>query len=125
MTDMLSPLGLHLIADLYCADGLDDLAKIERALLSAARAAQVTVLKVQLHHFGEGSGVTGVVLLAESHISIHTWPEYNLAAIDIFVCGKQANANAALLEICAKLSGHVVMRRDIDRLMSRGENLSQ
>ena len=42
---------------------------------------------MNLHSFGEGGGVTGVVLLAESHISIHTWPEINFAAIDVFMCG--------------------------------------
>jgi S-adenosylmethionine decarboxylase len=40
------------------------------------------------HHFGEGQGVTGVLLLQESHISIHTWPEYDYAAIDVFMCGE-------------------------------------
>jgi len=74
------------------------------------------VLDVRLHHFGEGHGVTGVVLLAESHISIHTWPEHALAAVDIFVCGPHASAEAALGEICGALGGRVVMRRDIERL---------
>jgi S-adenosylmethionine decarboxylase len=109
-------LGCHLIADIACAQGLDDCASMERALRAAASAARVTVLDVRLHHFGEGHGVTGVVLLAESHISIHTWPEHGMAAVDIFVCGAHARAEAALTEICSALRGHVVMRRDIDRL---------
>jgi len=109
-------LGLHLIADIAGAQGLDDCARIETALRDAATAARVTVLDVRLHHFGEGHGVTGVVLLAESHISIHTWPEHGLAAVDIFVCGAHASAEAALTEICNALRGHVVMRRDIERL---------
>ncbi|WP_428333062.1 adenosylmethionine decarboxylase [Novosphingobium sp.] len=109
-------LGCHLIADLACAHGLDDGTHIENALRSAAEAARVTVIDVRLHHFGEGHGVTGVVLLAESHISIHTWPEHGLAAVDIFVCGAHARAEAALVELCGALHGTVVMRRDIDRL---------
>ncbi len=113
---MTAPLGLHLIADIAGAEGLDDSARIEAALRAAAHAARVTVLDVRLHHFGEGGGVTGVVLLAESHISIHTWPEHALAAVDIFVCGPHADATAALGVIEQELGGRVVMRRDIARL---------
>ena len=109
-------LGLHLIADIACTQGLDDCARIESALRAAASAARVTVIDVRLHHFGEGSGVTGVVLLAESHISIHTWPEHGVAAVDIFVCGPHASAEAALAEICAAMDGRVILRRDIERL---------
>jgi len=112
----MTTLGLHVIADIGGASGLDDCARIDATLRSAAQAAGVTVLDVRMHHFGEGCGVTGVVLLAESHISIHTWPEHALAAVDIFVCGPLADADAALAEICARLGGHVVMRRDIARL---------
>jgi S-adenosylmethionine decarboxylase len=53
----------------------------------AAAAAGARVLHSHFHGFGEGMGVTGVVLLAESHISIHTWPEDGFAAVDIFMCG--------------------------------------
>ncbi len=109
-------LGLHLIADIAGAEGIDDCTRIETALVAAAAAARVTVLDVRLHHFGEGNGVTGVVLLAESHISIHTWPEHGLAAVDIFVCGPNASAEAALAEIVAQLGGRVVLRRAIARL---------
>ncbi len=112
----MTTLGLHLIADIHGATALDDSARIETALRAAARAARVTVLEVRLHHFGAGCGVTGVVLLAESHISIHTWPEHALAAVDIFVCGPHADADAALAEICRQLGGAVVMRQAIDRL---------
>ena len=80
-------IGQHLIADFYGAENLDDLSSIERALLRAAAAANATVLNSQLHKFDGGGGVTGVVLLSESHISIHTWPEYGYAAFDIFLCG--------------------------------------
>ena len=51
---------------------------------------------MQLHTFGETGGLAGVALLAESHISIHTWPEYCYAAVDVFMCGANADANAAL-----------------------------
>jgi S-adenosylmethionine decarboxylase len=108
--------GLHLIADLTCAADLCDLAAIERALRDAAKAAKVTLLDIRLHHFGAGQGVTGVALLAESHISIHTWPEEQLAAVDIFVCGPMADAEAALAVIEERLEGRVLMRQAIRRL---------
>lgn len=81
--------GTHLIADLHGVDAakLADPALIEHLLRCAALAAGATILGSHVHHFGEGGGVTGVVLLAESHITIHTWPETGFAAADIFMCG--------------------------------------
>lgn len=82
--------GTHLLADLggIAADQLNDCGRIEQLLRSAADAAGARVLHSHFHGFGDGLGVTGVVLLAESHISIHTWPEAGFAAADIFMCGK-------------------------------------
>lgn len=80
------PPGQHLLVDFWGAQHLDDLATIERALSEAAAACGATLLETRFHQFGNG-GVTGMALLAESHISIHTWPETGYAAIDIFVCG--------------------------------------
>ncbi|HTK85269.1 MAG TPA: adenosylmethionine decarboxylase [Patescibacteria group bacterium] len=79
--------GLHLLIDMHGAKNLRDQALIERALREAATACGATILDVKLHSFGEGAGITGVAILAESHISIHTWPETGFAAIDIFMCG--------------------------------------
>lgn len=112
--------GLHLIADLACGRGLGDVAVIEAALRRAADAAHVRVLGVSLHHFGPGMGVTGVALLAESHISIHTWPEDGLAAVDVFVCGADADPEAALAVMAAALAGRVVFCRVVPRLGARG-----
>jgi S-adenosylmethionine decarboxylase len=66
---------------------LTSCAEIEQLLRAAAEAAGAHVLHSHFHGFGDGQGVTGVVLLAESHISIHTWPEDGFAAADIFMCG--------------------------------------
>lgn len=83
------PAGTHLLADLNGIDAhkLSNSAALETLLRRAAEAAQARVLFSHFHAFGEGLGVTGVVLLAESHITIHTWPECGFAAADIFMCG--------------------------------------
>ena len=90
--------GEHLLLDLYGVAPalLRDAAALETALRDAAAALGATILHAHLHRFdsvrtglpaGEPGGVTGVLLLAESHLSIHTWPEHGFAAIDAFMCG--------------------------------------
>jgi S-adenosylmethionine decarboxylase len=79
--------GTHLIVDLWGASRLDDLEHVEEALRQAVEAARATLLHVHLHHFTPNGGVSGVAVLAESHISIHTWPERSYAALDVFMCG--------------------------------------
>ena len=83
------PLGTHLLADLSGVDAapLRDCAALENLLRQAAIEAGAQVLHGHFHSFGAEAGVTGVLLLAESHISIHTWPECGFAAVDIFMCG--------------------------------------
>ena len=91
------PSGIHLLADLHGVDAarLCCVAQIDALLREAAQAAGARVLHSYFHSFGEAMGVTGVLLLAESHISIHTWPETGFAAADIFMCG-QAQPELAL-----------------------------
>jgi len=79
--------GMHLLIDFWGASHLEDSAYIETALKQAAQACGATVLAIHLHSFGVKSGVTGVAMLAESHISIHTWPEISYVALDVFLCG--------------------------------------
>lgn len=108
--------GRHLLADLHgCRAPLDDAALLERALRDAAAAASATVLDVRLHHFGEGQGVTGVALLAESHISIHSWPEHGYAALDFFLCGRRHDLDAALAAIVAALDPAEVRTQSVRR----------
>jgi S-adenosylmethionine decarboxylase len=79
--------GTHLIVDLIGADRLDDLEHIEETLRRCVEAAKATLLHIHLHHFEPNGGVSGVAVLAESHISIHSWPEHGYAALDVFMCG--------------------------------------
>jgi S-adenosylmethionine decarboxylase len=79
--------GSHLIIDLWEAEGLGDRDRIEQALIDAVDAAGATLLHIHLHTFSDGGGVSGVAVLAESHISVHTWPEKGYAAFDVFMCG--------------------------------------
>lgn len=96
--DASAAVGEHLLLDLYGVAPalLRDAALLETALRDAAAAVGATILHAYLHRFdslrtglpaGEQGGVTGVLLLAESHLSIHTWPEHGFAAIDAFMCG--------------------------------------
>ncbi len=91
-------LGDHYIIELISeeADLLNNESYIYKTLVAAANAAKVTIISVTTHQFTP-HGVTGYLLLSESHISIHTWPEYAYAAVDVFTCG--GNPKAAIEEI--------------------------
>ncbi len=80
--------GSHLIIDLFGARRLDDLRHIERTLKRCVEVAGATLLHIHLHHFTPNGGVSGVAVLSESHISIHSWPEADYAALDVFMCGE-------------------------------------
>ena len=79
--------GTHLILDLWDARKLSDSEIVETGLRQAAEEAGATLLNLDLHCFTPNGGITGVAILAESHISIHTWPERAYAAVDVFMCG--------------------------------------
>ena len=79
--------GTHLIIDLIRAERLDDIEHIDQTLRRCVEVAGATLLHIHLHHFTPNGGVSGVAVLAESHISIHSWPEYGYAALDVFMCG--------------------------------------
>src|SRR5947209_2870717 len=100
----MEPRGRHVIAELDGCDAelLSDPGKVRRLLLAAADEAGATSLAVETFEFPNG-GVSGFVLLAESHISIHTWPEQAYAAIDIYTCGHHTVPDAA----CAYLVDHL------------------
>lgn len=79
--------GTHLILDLWKASRLDDLQLMEHTLREAVEVCGATLLHIHLHHFTPNGGLSGVAVLAESHITVHTWPERGYAAFDVFMCG--------------------------------------
>lgn len=89
-------LGAHLLVELKdCnAEVLKDLGKVKETMVSAAKEAKATIIDVSFHEFNP-FGISGMVVIAESHLSIHTWPEYAYAAVDIFTCGDIIKPEAA------------------------------
>jgi|SRR3989339_26942 len=85
-------LGRHVIVELYECDPakLNDRELIENAMVRSALAAGATIVSATFHQFAP-QGVSGVVVIAESHLSIHTWPELGYAACDLFTCGKSVD----------------------------------
>ncbi len=107
-------LGKHLIVELWTQDpqALDDPVHVRESLLAAAQSGDFSVISVDVHEFSP-HGVTGVVLLSESHMSIHTWPEHCYAALDIFTCG--GNPWAALDELKERFHAKRMEVRELDR----------
>lgn len=94
------PEGWHAIVDLHGVDIaiLSDISRVEKIMCKAAEVGGATILGQLFHLFGTNGGVTGVLMLAESHISIHTWPEHGYAALDVFMCGG-GNIEASVNEL--------------------------
>lgn len=105
--------GTHLILDFWGAKNLDNLQLMESALKACVRHCGATLLHIHLHHFTPNGGISGVAVLAESHISVHTWPERDFAAFDIFMCG-DARPEEAIA---------VLMRAFSPKIMNVTENL--
>jgi len=101
--------GSHLIIDLWDAEQLDDRDRIEQALVDAVNAAGATLLHIHLHTFSEGGGISGVAVLSESHISVHTWPERGYAAFDVFMCGDAEPRKALSVLKAAFNPGRIVI----------------
>ena len=112
-------LGRHLILDLFdCpADLLKDPEMVRTIMKAGALAMKATIVEEAFHHFSP-DGVSGVIIIKESHLTIHTWPEHNYAAIDIFTCGDiQMNKGLDFLTEAFKCG-----RSDI-RELKRGESI--
>lgn len=87
--------GIHIIAEFWGGNIIEDVRKIRKILIESAKRSKNTCLGVKIHKFSP-CGITGFILLAESHISIHTWPELNYVAIDIFSCGTKTEPRKGL-----------------------------
>lgn len=109
-------IGSHWILEMYeCPpEVIDDLELVREALRQAARAARSTLLYEVAHAF-EPQGVTALGLLAESHLSVHTWPELGYAAADVFTCGEHATPKAACEHLAAALRAGRWDLRHIER----------
>lgn len=109
--------GIHLIVEITGGSGLDDVDRIDAALREAVKACRATLLHLHLHRFSP-QGVSGVAVLAESHISVHTWPEAGYGAFDIFMCGKSDPWQAVPVLRAAFKAGAVDVRE-----LRRGEGI--
>jgi S-adenosylmethionine decarboxylase len=119
MRDGKSFAGLHIIVDLYDAEYLDNIERVEAAMRECIEKCGAHLLHIYLHHFTPNDGVTGVAVLSESHISVHTWPERKFAAFDIFMCGNSEPELA--IEI---LKGHFNAKKVVSTIKQRGEHLA-
>jgi S-adenosylmethionine decarboxylase proenzyme len=83
-------LGKHIIVEMYDCDKrkLNNHVQVQKFMVGAAQAAKATVVRADFHQFNP-YGVSGAVIIAESHLTIHTWPEYGYAAVDVFTCGDE------------------------------------
>lgn len=113
-------IGTHLICDMWQCNYSDDEELLKKLLVAAAKKANATVLNVSSHKF-DPAGVTVIVLLAESHISLHSWPEYNYVGIDVFTCGKQMDPRSAINYLKRALKPKVTETKKV----IRGRNHAQ
>ncbi len=113
-------IGSQVVLDLYeCETAhLDDLAWVRTTLVNAARAAGATVVETVFHKFAPW-GISGVVVIAESHLAIHIWPENRYAAIDVFTCGENTNMDVAI----AFLKREFRSKRSTQRRFARGDRV--
>jgi len=90
-------LGKHLIVELYDCDLdlINDVSQVEKILVEAVAISKATIVQPVFHQFSP-HGVSGVVVIAESHFTIHTWPEYGYCALDIFTCGELIDSDTSL-----------------------------
>lgn len=121
-------LGRHLLVEFYNCDQpiLDDVNLVDLHMNAAARACGATVVTSNFHRF-EPWGVSGVVVISESHLAIHTWPEYRYASVDLFTCGGDVDPSVALEYLKEKFGAREVevnklYRGDLTRIKERLES---
>ncbi|MDD3626012.1 MAG: adenosylmethionine decarboxylase [bacterium] len=109
-------LGKHFICDFFnCApEKISNNEEIKEIIVSAIKQSGATIVETKMYHF-EPYGLTGIVIITESHFSIHTWPEYRFAAIDFFSCNKNLDFNKAIKIIEDYLKPESIKKHEIDR----------
>ncbi len=120
--------GWHLTAELYdcvasTADGTDlmrDTAALRTLCHACVQAAGLHAVGELFHPFGEPGGITGVVLLAESHLAVHTWPEQNAVTLDVYVCNYSADNSDAADALLASLMSAFEPARTTQHRLARG-----
>ena len=112
----IAPVGTHCILELCgcSAQRLNDDAFIKDALAEASKQGMSTLLKIASHKF-DPQGVTAFAILAESHISIHTWPENGYAAVDVFTCGDTAQPRLACEYLVKALDAQTYTLKEVPR----------
>lgn len=115
-------LGYHTLIELYDCNStkINDTKLVEKTLLKAAEIANLSIVKSTIHHFNP-IGVSGVVVIKESHIAIHTWPEHNYVALDFFTCNTSYNLEQAISYICT-----IFETKNINKqVIKRGEKVKE
>jgi S-adenosylmethionine decarboxylase len=108
--------GLHVLGNLYgCpAEMLEKVDAVRQAMVNTVKEAELHQVGEVFHQF-EPFGVTGVILISESHLSMHTWPENNFAAVDVFTCGNEGNAELAFEILCKHMKPERVEKQVVKR----------
>lgn len=116
-------LGIHLLIELWSCNRqkIDNLDYLEKIMAQAAEAAGATVLKTAFQDFNP-QGVSGVVVIAESHLTIHTWPEFGYSAVDIFTCGSKVDPWKAAGFLKQELEAEETQVREFQRGIPSTEN---
>lgn len=114
----LEQLGRHILVEYYNCDIeiLKDHKKIEEMMVEAAKRAKATVVESVFHVFNPW-GVSGAVVISESHLTIHTWPEYGYAAVDLFTCGDTVNPWIAFDHLTKELKAEKTESMEVTRGM--------
>ncbi|HLN46881.1 MAG TPA: adenosylmethionine decarboxylase [Magnetospirillaceae bacterium] len=117
-------LGTHIIVELSDCNPkiLADVDKVANILVAAAKEANAEVLQTAFHRFTP-QGVSGVVVIAESHLSIHTWPEYGYAAMDIYTCGDKTDPWKACRYAAAEFQAKQMLTTEVRRGMTNEDGV--
>lgn len=119
-------LGRHVLLEAYGCDTemLNNVKTVEKVMIDAALSAGAEIREVAFHKFNP-QGVSGVVVISESHLAIHTWPELGYAAIDVFTCGESVNPWDAADYLIAKFAAETVTANEVKRGIFQADTKSK